>query len=193
MGTDPSSFPSAYKLVFHLFILCLIRPMILSAKPTIPIVVMIDEWGTISQAFLQSTQAMLTLVFLFLQFCNMHISQVDLSSLGTFFYFLFVLLVIVFLPLNDHVLSIMIPVRSFHIKLRHAIGLQLPTPVPFFESFITKIVLLSTNQPGTFPTSMIHSKLWPGLDVQLKKILTKNPGFYQVLLLFNLAVTLTFF
>ena len=40
---------------------------------------------------------------------------------------------------------------------------------------------------------MIHSKLWPGLDVQLKNILTKNPGFYQVLLLFNLAVTLTFF
>ena len=48
MGTDPSSFPSAYKLVFYLFILCLIRPMILSAKPTIPIVVMIHEWGILS-------------------------------------------------------------------------------------------------------------------------------------------------
>ena len=37
MGTHPSSFPSAYILVFHLFMLYLIRGMILSAKPTIPL------------------------------------------------------------------------------------------------------------------------------------------------------------
>ena len=40
MGTNASSSPSAYKLVFHLFKLYLIRPMILSAKPTILIVAM---------------------------------------------------------------------------------------------------------------------------------------------------------
>ena len=48
----------------------------------------------------------------------------------------------------------MILVRGFHIKLRQAIGLHFPTSVPFFESFITRIVLPSTNHPGTFPTSM---------------------------------------
>ena len=46
----------------------------------------------------------------------------------------------------------MIPVRNFHIKLRQAIGLNFPTSVPSFESFITGIVLSSTNQPGTSPT-----------------------------------------
>ena len=47
----------------------------------------------------------------------------------------------------------MIPVRSFHIKLRQAIDLYFLTSVPFFESFITRIVLPSTNHPGTSPTS----------------------------------------
>ena len=49
MGTYPSSFPTAYKLVFFLFMLCSIRLMILSANPTIPFVAMIHEWGMISQ------------------------------------------------------------------------------------------------------------------------------------------------
>ena len=47
----------------------------------------------------------------------------------------------------------MIPVRSFHIRLRQAIGLQFPTLTPFFESFMTRIVLPSTSHPGTSPTS----------------------------------------
>ena len=156
MGTDPNSFPSAYKLVFHLFMLSLIRPMILSAKPTIPIATMIHEWGTISQAFYQCTQAMLKCVFLFLQFCNMHLSQVDLSSFGFVFYFIFVLLVIVCFPRKDHIFSLMTPVRSFHIKLRQAIGLQFSASVPLFESFITRIVLSSINHLGTSLTS-VHS------------------------------------
>ena len=50
----------------------------------------------------------------------------------------------------------MIPVRSFYIKLRQAIALEFHTSVPFFESFITRIVLPLTSHPETSPT-FIHS------------------------------------
>ena len=39
-GFNPSNVPSAYKLVFYLYMLCLLIPMILSAKPTILIAAM---------------------------------------------------------------------------------------------------------------------------------------------------------
>ena len=126
MDTDRSSFLSAYKLVFYLFILCLIRPMIFSAKPTIPIIDMIMSGGPYRKPSCSPPRTCLNLSFFFCNFAIcIYLSQVDLSSLGTFFYFLFILLVIV----------------CFRIYL------QFPTSVPFFEPFITRTVPPSTNQP----------------------------------------------
>ena len=74
IGNEQSSFPSEYTLVFHLFMLCLIRPLILSVNSTILVVDTIYEWGTILYAFLW-----FKFVFLFLQFCNMHLYIANLS------------------------------------------------------------------------------------------------------------------
>ena len=99
----------------------------------------------------------------------------------------FVLLVSLFSSKWSYVLSLMIPVRSFHIKLSQSIYLKFLTSAPFFESFITRIVLPLTNHPGTFPTS-IHS-FKNVANTPRKTIKGFKHGSYQVLLLFNLELT----
>ena len=97
-----------------------------------------------------------------------------------------------FLLIPFYVLSLIITVRSFHIKLRQAIGLYFPTSVPFVEFFITRIVLPSTNHPGTSPTSIHSFKTAARTSCTAVKDFNQNPWILSVAAPFQSGIDLNF-
>ena len=125
MFTEPRHYILEYSLVLHLVILLDIRSITLSATPNICNVVIIQECGTMSYAFLWSIQAILRFVLLRLQFFSTHLSMERWSfvpwhpflkhfcSSGRR----------LFCSKWEYVFSLIIAVNSFHKRFRHAIGL----------------------------------------------------------------------